>query len=268
MSASKSADPAETLQAEYEEYRAAGRIWGLVPQNRIKAIRFPRFSAEIIQQYLALPELTTTMSDILDDLGVHGAVSSCRILPLLPGTRLAGTAVTLRNVPQQKTPAQAAADGEKSAMSTRDIYYLGEPGDVLVVDAGGNLDFSNLGGQSMTGAKQAGFAGIVADGVVRDLPTIRALDFPVWARGTTPITGKFRLETIELNGHVKVHDVLVRPGDLVLADDNGLCFVPAVHVDEVLRRAKLVSDREAAVRERTLVGGTADSLKSALQGGH
>ena len=63
-----------------------------------------------------------------------------------------------------------------------------------------------------------GFAGAIVNGAVRDVPAIRELDFPVWSAGVTPITGKFRMEATEINGPVRLHDIVVYPGDLIVAD--------------------------------------------------
>ena len=102
--------------------------------------------------------------------------------------------------------------------------------DIVVSDFGGNLDVSNMGGQSCTVAKSCGIIGAIVNGAVRDVPSIKKLDFPVWSRGKTPITGKFRLEAIEINGPVTLHDVVVYPGDLVQTI-NTVCPLILVAID-------------------------------------
>ena len=87
-------------------------------------------------------------------------------------------------------------------MATRDRYHLAEAGDVAVADFGGNLDVSNMGGQSCTVASSRGLAGAIVNGAVRDVNAIRRLDYPVWCCGKTPISGKHRMEAIEMNGPV------------------------------------------------------------------
>lgn len=233
------------VQRDYDEYKAAGRIWGLVPPERIRQIRFPRIPSDVVQRFLAVEDLTTGVSDALDTLGLHCVVPASHIPPLLPGRRLVGTAVTLRSIPERKTTTQAVVDKDKSRLSTRDMAFLAEPGDVLVCDFGGNREISNFGGMSCKTAKTAGVAGAVVHGAVRDVSTIRELDYPVWAAGITPITGKFRIEAMEINGPVTVHNVAVQPGDLVVADDSGICFVPAEHVAAVLTLIEATEAREA-----------------------
>ena len=240
---------ATTVQEDYDQYAADGRIWGQVPKERIKKIRFPRASTEMRQGFLSLDDMTTSVSDILDSLGVAGVVPGSHLPALLPGKRMVGTAVTLRSIPERKTPTQGYVDKEPIRMSTREVYYMSEEGDVLVADFGGNLDVSNMGGMSCTVGKSIGFAGAVVYGAVRDVNSIRKLDYPVWASGVTPITGKFRMEAIEINGPVTVHGVVVEPGDLVVADDSGVCFIPSQHIETVLEQALAIEKAEDTMRD-------------------
>src|ERR1700674_1643957 len=149
----------EQLVKEYEEYKTQGRIWGGVPLESIKQIKYPRINAKIIQEFLALEDLTGSLSDVLDSLGINGTVPSSYLSPIIPGSKLAGTAITLRSIPERKTPTQGLHDKDYIRMATRDTHYLAEPGDVLVADFGGNLDVSNMGGQSVCVAQPCGFMG-------------------------------------------------------------------------------------------------------------
>ncbi|MBL0144312.1 MAG: RraA family protein [Betaproteobacteria bacterium] len=240
---------ANTVMADYEEYKQAGRIWGQVPKERIKKIKFPRTSDAIKQRYLALPDLTTSVSDLLDSYGIHGTVAASFVAPLQEGKKIVGNAVTLRSVPVQKTPTQGSIDKDPIKMSTREVYYMGEPGDVLVADYGGNTDTSNMGGQSCLVAQSNGFVGSIVNGAVRDLPAIREIGYPVWAKGVTPITGKFRIEAIEINGPVTVHNIVVYPGDLMVADDSGICVVPADLVEKLIDEAERIGQAEDVMRD-------------------
>jgi 4-hydroxy-4-methyl-2-oxoglutarate aldolase len=239
----------EQVQKDYEEYQAAGRIWGQVPADRITKIKFPRADKSVIDRYLALPDMTTTVSDMLDGYGIKGVVAGSFIKPLIAGKKIAGTAVTLRSIPERKTPTQGYFDKDPIKMSTREIYYMSEPGDVLVADFGGNLDTSNMGGQSALVGKTHGFAGAIVNGAVRDVPAIREIDFPVWSAGVTPITGKFRMEAMEINGPVRVYDLVVYPGDLIVADDSGVCVVPSDLIVELITEAEKVGAAEDHMRD-------------------
>jgi 4-hydroxy-4-methyl-2-oxoglutarate aldolase len=239
----------EQLVKEYEEYKAQGRIWGGVPQESIKKIKYPRIDAKIVQEFLAIEDLTGCISDALDSLGINGTVPSSHLLPIIPGSRLVGTAITLRSIPERKTPTQGLHDKDYIRMATRDTHYLAEPGDVLVADFGGNQDVSNMGGQSVCVAQSRGVVGAVVNGAIRDVSTFKSRKFPAWSRGTTAITGKCRMQAIEINGPVTLHNVLVEPGDLIVADDSGVCAIPAEKVSYVLEKCKSISKEEAIMRE-------------------
>ena len=234
---------------DYEEYEKAGRIWGLVPRERITKIKFPRVSKEIIDGYLSMEDMTTTVSDVLDGYGIDGAIPSSYIKPLLPGSKICGPAVTIRNIPVRKTATQGSHDHDFIAMSTRDIYYISEPGDVLVSEFGGNLEVSNMGGQSCTVAKSCGLAGNIVNGCCRDVSSIRESGYPVFTCGTTQITGKFRMECVEMNGPVTLCGKLVEPGDLMVADDSGICIVPYDLAEPVLEESLKIAAAEERMRE-------------------
>jgi hypothetical protein len=99
----------ERLIKEYEEYRAQGRIWAGVPQESTKKIKYSRIDAKIIQEFLALEDLTGCVSDVLDSLGINGTVRSSYLPPIIPGSKLAGTAITLRSIPERKTVTQGCS---------------------------------------------------------------------------------------------------------------------------------------------------------------
>jgi 4-hydroxy-4-methyl-2-oxoglutarate aldolase len=71
-------------------------------------------------------------------------------------------------------------------------------------------------------------------GGVRDVRHSRSIGYPVWASEITPATGKWRLETVEINGEIQMGEVRVNPGDLVVADDTGVCFIPRAEIMRVL----------------------------------
>lgn len=234
---------------EYEEYKAQGRIWGGVPPESIRRIKFPRIDKKIIDDFLALEDLTGSISDVLDTLGLKGAIPASHVQPLLPTSKIAGTAITLRSIPERKTVTKGLMDKDYIRMATRDTHYLAEPGDILVADFGGNLEVSNMGGQSVAVAQSRGVVGAIVNGAVRDVPSFRKRNFPTWCRGTTPITGKCRMQAVEINGPVTVYDTLVEPGDLIVADDSGVCVIPADKVNHVLEKCKSIIKEEETMRE-------------------
>ena len=246
---------------DYEEYKKDGRVWGLFPRERISTITFPRVNRDTINEFLGLKDLSSSVSDVLDSLGLHGAVASSYVKPVIPGKQIAGQAVTIRSIPERKTPTRGYNDKDFIKMVTRDMYYLAEEGDIVVADFGGNLDVSNMGGQSCSVAKSRGMAGCVVNGAVRDVSSLRELDYPVWSCGTTPCTGKFRMQAIEINGPVTLKDILIVPGDLVVADDSGVCAIPYELAETVLAKIKSISGEEAHMRDLIFEKKPLDELR-------
>jgi RraA family protein len=109
------------------------------------------------------------------------------------------------------------------------------PGDVVVVDAGGSDLNAALGELISTKAKFRGLAGFVVDGYIRDLPEILPLDYPVYARGTTPV-GPLHRGPGEINYPITCGGVVVNPGDIIVADCFGVVVVPQDSADEILGR--------------------------------
>jgi regulator of RNase E activity RraA len=118
-----------------------------------------------------------------------------------------------------------------------------EPGDVLVVQGVPNI--SSMGGVSASIGKRQGEAGAIVDGAVRDVDHSRAIGYPIWSASVSPITGKWRIETMAVNDPVHIAGIEVRPGDLVVADECGVCFVPYARAAEVLAVAQRLAASEA-----------------------
>jgi regulator of RNase E activity RraA len=144
---------------------------------------------------------------------------------------------------------------EPSYLGEREAYFVAEPGDVIVIDSGGRMAASNMGGQSARAARDRGLAGSIVDGPVTGVQEIVTSGYPVWARGATTITGHHRIETIEINGVVSCGGVQVRPGDLVVADDQGVAIVPIDLVPDVWRICEAQANLAQAVRQGSPKGG-------------
>lgn len=210
---------------------------GRLPRDAIRLTELPAFPRDIIEGFRALIDLTGTVSDAMDELGIVGVVPACTLPPVNTGTRIVGRALTLRNV-QRTAQIHKAAQEKTNTQGESEAHNLAEPGDVLVIE--GVMGCSNMGGQSATIAQRQGFAGAVVDGTVRDPQQYREMGWPVWCRGFTPITGKWRMQTVEVNGKVQVCGVQVSPGDLVCADEAGVCFVPREQAAVVLEAARKI----------------------------
>lgn len=217
---------------EYAEYEQAGRVKGHVPRERITKLNFPRVSKEIRNKFLSIPDMTSTVSDVLDSFGVDTAIPAYRFTAVISGSKICGSAFTIRNLPTQKTYGQYAQ--EKALVISNKEHYICEDGDVAVYDFGGNPDISCIGGNGCILCKKNGFAGSVIYGACRDIPVIREAGFPVFCAGTTQLSGKYRLECMEINGPVNVFGKRCNAGDLIMADESGICIVPYDMVDQVL----------------------------------
>jgi len=133
--------------------------------------------------------------------------------------------------------------------------YAAAPGDVLVAHAGGQIEYGYWGELLNEAATVRGLAGLVIDGGVRDVERLRTGSFPVFAaniclRGTVkdPTAG------IELNRTIRIGDVTVRPGDLVVGDVDGVVVLPAGDAEDVLRRSAERDRREESVIQRIRAG--------------
>lgn len=229
----------------------AKKLTGRVPADAIRSMTLKRLAPDVLARYAALEDLTGTASDAMDKLGLSGAIAASVLVPTLSRKRMVGQAVTVRNVERQGTPTANAAEG-KGKMGEHEAYNLAEPGDVVVIE--GLTGVSNMGGQSATVAHRAGCAGAVIDGSFRDPEASRENGFPIWARGVTPITGKWRLETVEINGRVRIAGVAVAAGDLVLADEAGIVFVPFEQAIPVLEEAEKI-DRGDSRQKADIAAG-------------
>lgn len=229
------------------------KLTGRVPPEAIRRMDLPRLAPELLQRYARIEDLTGALSDAMDNLGLCGAIPALVLAPTLAGRRMVGQAVTVRNVERDDSPMRAAASG-KGRMGEHEAYNLSEPGDVVVIE--GLPGISNMGGQSATLAHRSGCAGAVIDGSFRDPDASRGLGFPIWSRGVTPITGKWRLETVEINGRVRIAGVSVDAGDLVAADEAGVVFVPYAHAEAVLAEAEKIDSGDR--RQKTDIASGVD----------
>ena len=211
---------------------------GRLPRAAIRMLELPRLPQDIIEGFKVLVDLTGTISDSMDQLGIVGVVPAYVLPPVTAGKRIVGPALTVRNIQRVAQIHKAATVDKTNTQGETEAHNLAEPGDVLVIQ--GVMGCSNMGGQSATIAKRQGFIGAIVDATVRDPDGYRSMDWPVWCKGFTPITGKWRMETVEVNGVVEICGVQVRPGDLVCADEAGVAFVPRERAAELLVIARQI----------------------------
>lgn len=132
------------------------------------------------------------------------------------------------------------------------VLDIAEPGDIVLIDASASPFYAVLGDTISTKARHRGIAGFIIDGYVRDLPGILELDFPVFARGTTPI-GPLHRGPGEINYPIACGGVVANPGDVIVADLTGIVLVPQAHIlethERLLRYAAATKDYLVAVQQ-------------------
>ena len=240
------------------------RLLGMIDPARIVRTRIARPGPEVIAAFQAITDLASAVSDALDVLGVGGCVPASVLRPVLEGRAVVGPAITLRYEPLGGSVGARLARGERALLADRDLYGVGQAGDIGVFQSSIGPGVSVMGGLSATWAKSVGIAACVIDGGVRDIATMRELEQPVWSTGRTPITGRQRVEAVEINGTVSLCGVQVRPGDLIAADDTGVCVVPAEHIDAVLTHCQAAEAKESAVTRMLLAGDPVEKIVATL----
>jgi 4-hydroxy-4-methyl-2-oxoglutarate aldolase len=182
-----------------------------------------------------IPDLSAEFSDLLEREGYALAVPAGRLVLTLPGIRLIGPAATIRYLPERREPGALRQDEPEGRLGNKRLIESVQQGSVMVVESP-RTDVSVLGSEAAQSLQGAGVVGAVIDGAVRDLEGLARLGFACWVSGRTPITGRWRLEAASFGEPVSICGVQVRQGDLVVADDDGVVFVPAERVEELARR--------------------------------
>ena len=184
-----------------------------------------RPAPDVVAGFQALA--TTSVAELLD----LDCVMRPGMGPLWPGiARIAGPAFTVRTLPHDLLALHAA-------------IYLAAAGDVIVVEAG-DAQMAVAGGNVCAIAQRRGVAGFVVDGLVRDWTESRARGFPIYARGYTPKPGG-RDRVGGINHPIRCGGVAVSPGDVVVADEEGIVVVPLARAPEIMRQATAKAAAEA-----------------------
>lgn len=222
---------------------AEKKLTGKIARERIVMMEVPRPPKGVIEGFKSLGDASGIVSDVMDELGITGVIGASILKPTIPGSCAVGPALTLRNIVQREHSYETA-HAHVNKMAEFEGHNLALPGDFMVID--GVAGISNMGGISAHTAKRQGEAGAVVSGGIRDLTHSRRIGFPLWSTEITPSTGKWRIETVEINGIIQICGIRVAPGDIVLADDTGVCFIPRARAEEILELAKKRSAAEDA----------------------
>jgi 4-hydroxy-4-methyl-2-oxoglutarate aldolase len=141
---------------------------------------------------------------------------------------------------------------------------MGKPGDVIVVDAGGDRNTSVCGGLMGGLAKNRGIRAMIVDGAGRDSDELEDIGWPIWTRAITPrgthtmFSG--RKEELSINIPIQCGSVLVNPGDFIVADLLGVTVVPLAHAEEIVEKAREQAEREEKTRAWVAQGKTVEDL--------
>ena len=178
-----------------------------------------------------------SVADAMEQLYGQRAYMSHEMRPLSP-TRFAGPAVTVQLRKEEHK------DGAAASRGMLDLIDASPAGSVYVMVLENGADYAGIGGLMATAMKYRGFAGAVIDASVRDTPQIRKLQFPVFSRGVVPSTSINHYRVSGVNVPVMCAGILVNPGDIVTADEDGVAVVPASKASDVLRKSQELDDTE------------------------
>lgn len=171
------------------------------------------------------------------------------------GKTVVGPALTLQFMPQREDLFNEGEYADPELQLHRHVLYHAQEGDIVVVDARGNMSSGVFGDMMSTYFKGRGGAGIVIDGCMRDWPNVQKLDLPVWLRGWTP---NYHVQTdiypFAVNVPVACGGVTVIPGDIIVADDDGAVVVPVAMAEEVIAKAGEHHEWEEFSRMRLMEG--------------
>jgi regulator of RNase E activity RraA len=187
------------------------------------------------------------LADVLDALGHRSSALPADVRPLKPRWKVLGRAATLCAVP-------VSAEPERPYAVEMDCIDGLRPGDVLVATTSGDRGCALWGELLSTAAKARGAVGFVTDGLTRDAARILDMDFPVFAAGYCPLDSKSRLDGISHGQPIRLGTCLVRPGDWIFGDLDGVVAVPADLADAAFARALEKATGENRVRAELAKG--------------
>ncbi len=182
------------------------------------------------------------------------------LVPFNAGKAVAGQAVTLQFVPKRE---DLHWGDEYSSAPDRELHRVAimnsQPGDIVVVDARGSMSSGIFGEMMLTSFKAHGGQGIVVDGCIRDYPEVQKVDLGLWLRGVTP---NFHTQTDifphAVNVPIACAGVFVVPGDIIVADDDGVVVVPFAMAEAIAKKASQKAEWEVFSKMKLEEGGALD----------
>jgi regulator of RNase E activity RraA len=207
------------------------------------------------------------LSDALARIGTATASSELSLMgirdpqirgprPLKGGRSVAGPALTLQCMPKREDLYGTHEYDNPELQLHRHVLYPAQAGDMVVVDARGDMASGIFGEMMLTFFAGRRGAGVVVDGCIRDSGTARELDLGIWVKGVTPnYHAQTNIIPFAVNVPVACCNTLVMPGDIVVADDDGVVVVPTALAAELVERASKHVEWEEFSRERLSEGG-------------
>jgi len=181
---------------------------------------------QLIERFRKLP--VANVSDVMSRMTAGGA----RLRPMHDGTPLAGVAITVKTRPGDNLMLHHAID-------------MSGVGDVIVVDAGGDLTNSLMGEMMAAYAMTRNIAGFVLDGAIRDAAAIKVESLPIFAAGITH-RGPYKDGPGEINCPIAIDGMVVEPGDIIIGDDDGVLCVPLAQAEAICEEAEKKFTQEQA----------------------
>lgn len=176
-----------------------------------------RPSKELIESFAGLP--VANIADMMNRMFcIDAKIRPMNNAPLL------GPAFTIKSRPGDNLLLHKALD-------------LAQPGDILVVDAQGDMSNSIMGELMVLWAKKRGIGGFVIDGAIRDIGTLKKMDIPIYAAGITP-AGPYKDGPGEINGSVSCGGVVINPGDILVGDEDGIVVIKPEDASDLLKKTK------------------------------
>jgi len=191
----------------------------------------------LVDAFAKLP--VANVSDSMNRMTAGGS----RLRPMHASGGLAGVALTVRSRPGDNLMLHKAID-------------MAVPGDVIVVDAGGDVTNALIGEMMMSYAVKKGVAGFVIDGAIRDADAIREMNLPMFAAGITH-RGPYKDGPGEINVPISLDGMVIEPGDIMIGDCDGVLCVPQAAAEEILKKAEAKLDAETR-QMKAIAEGTND----------
>ncbi|MDE0924146.1 RraA family protein [Aurantimonas coralicida] len=187
-----------------------------------------RSDRSLVEAFAKIP--SAIISDNLNRMVAAGP----SVRPMHKGGTLAGTALTVKTRPGDNLMIHKAAD-------------IAQPGDVIVVDAGGDLTNALIGELIISHARSRGVVGFVVNGAVRDMDVIAVDDYPVYGAGVSH-RGPYKDGPGEVNVPIALDGMVIAPGDIVIGDLDGVVCIPREEAESVLAASRAQQEKEAGIQ--------------------